>query len=192
MRNIFNTVLLGILLVPDTLWAHGSHGSGIVAGLSHPVFGIDHLLVILSVSIISHTLLYEKKWLLPILFILSMILGGFLGIGVDPLNASEWVIMGSVIASGIILAFQLEFTLVGFALMAIIIGFFHGHAHGTEIPDESNSYLYVLGFTASAVALSLIGYGIQRITKETLHIRLLGAFIAGIGGMALLQSITLS
>ena len=35
------------IFVPTMLLAHGSHGSGVMAGFTHPILGVDHNVAIL-------------------------------------------------------------------------------------------------------------------------------------------------
>ncbi len=44
------------LVASESLFAHSSHGTGFMAGYTHAVFGIDHLLAILRISIFGFAL----------------------------------------------------------------------------------------------------------------------------------------
>lgn len=182
----FSLSILILLLLPGAIMAHGVDGHPFVAGLTHPIFGIDHLLAIVGITLIGHHLMDEKPWLPSILFIIAMAIGGFLGSTADPINITELVIQASVIICGIIIWGQLRLTLVGFALLGIIFGFFHGHAHGTEMPIDSPIHIYIIGYVLGATLLSLVGYLIAKLFTSGLGIRTLGAFIAGMGTAMLL------
>jgi len=37
-----------IMLLPLSLFAHGGHGSGFMAGFTHPIFGLDHNIALIT------------------------------------------------------------------------------------------------------------------------------------------------
>ena len=168
-------------IIPQFIFAHGAHGTGFTAGLTHPIFGMDHLLVIFSIAIIGHRLMNEKPWLLSILFVIAMGVGGMQGMHEDPINHGESIIKGSIILCGIVLFLQLEFTLVGYALVAILLGYVHGHAHGVEMPSGSEQFPYIGGYILGAAIISLLGYGVTRLISKTKHYQILGIAIIVIG-----------
>jgi len=179
MRIAF--VLLVLTLFPSMLFGHGIDGHPFLAGITHPIFGLDHLMSILAISVIGHHLMQEKPWLPSILFIVMMVFGGVLGAQGDAISFTELVIQLSVIICGIIIWGKLELTLVGYALFAIIFGFFHGHAHGIEMPTDANLYVYISGYVIGALIISAIGFLVAKLFTGSLGIRTVGAFIAGMG-----------
>ena len=71
-----------IILLPASALAHvtADMGSGFMAGFIHPIFGLDHLLAMLSVGIISTQLHHRYAiWTLPATFVLVMIAGRGIG-----------------------------------------------------------------------------------------------------------------
>ncbi len=176
-----------IIVTPVLLLAHGGHGTDFTAGITHTLFGLDHLIAIIAMAILGHGLMTEKHWLPSGAFIMAMALGGWLGIRADSLEMTEVVIMSSVLITGVLIGLQIELTLVGFTLLALGFGFFHGHAHGVEMPYESNVSLYILGFVIGAIILSLVGFAISKLIKKPIYIQLIGAFIGGMGLMMLLS-----
>mgnify|MGYP002700646097 FL=1 len=67
----------GLVLLPSMAFAHPGHGtSGLVSGLSHPLFGLDHLLAMVAVGLCAAKLGGTARWLLPVLFVSIMVLGG--------------------------------------------------------------------------------------------------------------------
>ena len=61
---------------------------------------------------------------------------------------------------------------------------FHGHAHGTELPDAASPYSYAIGFVLATLLLHGIGIGVGSLNRlpvgETL-IRISGGVISAIG-----------
>ena len=58
MKHINKSILysLGFFFFPAFLFTHKGSVGGLIAGLSHPVLGLDHLLAMVSVGIISFQL----------------------------------------------------------------------------------------------------------------------------------------
>jgi urease accessory protein len=50
-----------------------------VDGLMHPVFGVDHLLAMVSVGVVSVQLGGANIWRLPLAFVVAMTIGGVIG-----------------------------------------------------------------------------------------------------------------
>lgn len=181
-------IFLGLLLIvfPFQLIAHGAHGTGFTAGFTHPIFGIDHLVAIIATAILGHTISKEKPWMLSLFFIVAMVIGGSLGINAEELSITEWMIVISVLLTGSLIALEWKGSTLIYGILIGIFGFFHGHAHGTEMPTESNVLLYILGFVVGASLLSAIGLGASKFFKSENYLRILGAFIAGMGMMMLI------
>ena len=56
--NVQKSILgaLALLLTPALAFAHPGHGeSGLMAGISHPMGGIDHLLAMIAVGLVGGT-----------------------------------------------------------------------------------------------------------------------------------------
>lgn len=177
-------LLLGLLFcLPFSAIAHGAHGTGLVAGFTHPVFGIDHLVAILGLGFVSYRLLPIRQWLPSLVFVAAMVAGGLLGINAEAFRITEIIIVLSVIILGSIMVLELSLPVWAFVGLAAIFGFFHGHAHGVEMPKASNVPLYLLGFTLGATLLSIIGMLLARWLNNPTQARLVGAFIAGMGLM---------
>jgi len=78
-------------------------------------------------------------------------------------------------------------------LFVAFFGFFHGYAHGAEMPRVAEPLWFSLGFVTSTVVIHIVGviiglmFTLTRIGNHAL--RLAGAFIAGSGGYYLAGSI---
>ena len=60
---------LTILFFPVNVFAHESALLGFQSGLLHPVLGLDHLLAMVSVGIISYQVGKKAIWLVPVTFV---------------------------------------------------------------------------------------------------------------------------
>jgi len=133
------------------------------------------------VGILGFQLLWEKMAVPSVVLLLTFVLGAFLGLDVKPLGGSDLVIGGSLIATGLFVALNLEMTLVGFAVMAIVFGFFHGHAFGQNIPDSDNAVLYIITSTVVIALCSLLGILIQRVIPKTSYLQIIGIIVSILG-----------
>ncbi|GAB1479904.1 HupE/UreJ family protein [Paracoccaceae bacterium] len=179
----------GLRLLAAPALAHSGHGetSGLVAGLSHPVFGPDHLLAMLAVGLWSGFVLPGRFWAGAATFMGAMVAGaGLSWSGVPIPNVETWI-TASVAVFGLltILARQGQSRQVTGASLAAIALFAmcHGHAHATEA--SGNALAYLAGFLMATGALHLAGIGLARAIACGRAARLvqagLGAGITGAG-----------
>lgn len=157
MKKTLLTAIL--LLLPTAALAHPSidhHVHGFLAGVSHPLTGLDHLLAMLSVGLWASQKGGRALWLWPTAFVSAMIAGGvigMMGIGlplVEPAIIASLLVLGAVIAATVTLP-----TAAGIMLIAVF-GLFHGNAHGMEAPG-AGAALYALGFVLSTITLHVLG-----------------------------------
>lgn len=154
--------LLAGMLLPPPVWAHTQPGSvaGFLAGLLHPVSGLDHVLAMVAVGLWGAQLGAPAMWLLPVTFPLVMAFGGFLGLLGVPLPGVELGIAASAVLLGAMVATESRPPLWLAASLVAIFAVFHGHAHGTELPPGQSGLLYSAGFVVATGALHAIGIGI--------------------------------
>ena len=177
-------------LLPAALLAHtrGGEAAGLLAGLSHPVSGLDHVLAMVAVGLWGAQLGPPAVWLLPVAFPMVMALGGTLGLVGVHLPGVEIGIALSAIGLGAAVLFEAKPKL---GVAAVLVGFFaifHGHAHGTELPPGANGLLYSIGFVVATGLLHLAGIGIGTIHRwpaGRTALRWTGALVA-LAGLAFL------
>jgi urease accessory protein len=156
-----------------------------LAGLTHPVLGLDHFLAMVSVGIVSAQIGGRAIWTVPGTFVLIMAVGGVLGFIDVGLTAIEVGIAFSVLVLGCTIAADKKVPVV-FAMCAVgVFAIFHGYAHGAEMPEVANAFTYVAGFMTGTVLLHIMGVVIgdisQHYEKGKLLLRVAGAAIAGTG-----------
>lgn len=185
-----STFVLALSFASPAL-AHTGHGdtAGFMAGLEHPVFGLDHLLAMVTVGLWAGLVGGRAFWAWPAAFVGSMLLGGALGMGGVELPAIELTILVSVIALGMATALNLKLHVVLGAAIIAIFGIAHGHAHGMEAPETSSGLAYALGFVLATAALHGVGLGLAALTRTRFAAaitRMLGALVAltGLGLLA--------
>ncbi|MBS0198200.1 MAG: HupE/UreJ family protein [Planctomycetes bacterium] len=147
------------LVTPALCFAHEENGAGgFVAGLTHPVFGWDHLLAMVSVGVVSAQLGGRSIWTVPSMFVAAMVVGGTLGMCGVPMPYAELGIAISVVVLGLSIALVSRATRPWLVLCFVaFFGSFHGHAHGVEIPRSASPLLYTMGFVLSTATLHILG-----------------------------------
>jgi urease accessory protein len=186
--RLFNALLLGGLVAPALALAHvgqGDIGGGFVAGLAHPVFGLDHVIAMVAVGMWGAQLGAPAIWLLPVTFPLVMAFGGVLGALGVPIPGIEIGIALSAVALGGMVAFAARPPLWVAALLVGVFATFHGYAHGAELPESANAIAYSAGFVLATGALHALGILIGLMHRWPAGARVLrggGALIAA-GGL---------
>lgn len=155
-------IAVGTLMAAAPAMAHvgeGAHG-GFTHGFLHPMSGLDHMLAMIGVGLFAAQLGKRAMWLVPGAFVLMMVAGGLLGFAGAAVPFVELGIAASVVAVGLLLAFDVKLPIA--AAMALIGGFaiFHGYAHGAELPAGSDAASYVAGFVLASALLHAIGIGL--------------------------------
>lgn len=183
-RHLIVATLL--TLAPALALAHTGEGvvGGFFSGFMHPLLGWDHVVAMVAVGLWGAFLGAPALWVLPIVFPMVMALGGALGVMGVPLPAVETGIALSALVLGAMVALAVRAPLVVAALIVGVFGIFHGHAHGTELPEAANPLAYSLGFVIATGALHLAGIGLGaaiRWPAGRIAVRAGGALIAGVG-----------
>ena len=169
--------------------AHAHTGEGVaggfLAGFSHPLGGLDHLLAMVSVGIWGVFLGRPLVWQLPVAFPFMMVVGGALGIAGVSVPFVEQGIATSVLVLG--LAIAMAWSAPRPVALAIIAVFavFHGYAHGAELPHAANAAAYSTGFVVSTGLLHLIGIALgllaaSSLGKNALRVAGLGIAVMGV------------
>lgn len=171
-------------------FAHtGIGGNGFVAGFSHPLVGMDHLLAMLGVGIWGAQLGGRAIWMVPASFVGVMVLGAVLALAGAPLPLVEFGIGGSVLVIGGLIALRARLPLALAMGLVGLFALFHGHAHGTELPGFAHPAAYGAGFVLATALLHAAGFGIVsalRSQATRLPLRIGGAAMAVIGGSYLI------
>ncbi|EOQ81860.1 hypothetical protein K652_03053 [Pseudomonas aeruginosa VRFPA02] len=96
---------LALLAAPALAFAHPGHGEhGLVAGLAHPLTGLDHLLAMFAVGLWAAQQQGAARLALPCTFVGTMLVGGLLGFEGLQLPFMETGIAASVLALGLCVA----------------------------------------------------------------------------------------
>ena len=190
MKNL-SSLFAGIvsvfaIVVASAAFAHSGEGinTGFASGFWHPILGWDHVVAMVAVGIWGAFLGRPAIWVLPVVFPLVMAFGGALGVIGVPLPAVEAGIALSGVVLGLLIAFAVSAPIWVAAVIVGIFAIFHGHAHGTELPEAFSAYGYAVGFVVGTGMLHLVGIAIGFLTATDagkLAARAVGAVIALVG-----------
>ena len=169
--------LIYLSFYPLPVLAHNITGKiGFYDGLSHPVLGLDHLLAMICVGILSAQIGGKAIWTVPTTFVTIMTIGGLLGflLIIDEFYFVEVGIVFSVILLGFGISIEKKIPIKLIMIFVGIFGLFHGIAHGLEVPAAANPVLFVLGFIFGTTTLHLLGVAIGYFSiKKTISLILL-------------------
>lgn len=178
-------LLLGALMLAGSAGAHqGGIAGGFASGFMHPILGWDHVVAMFAVGLWGAFLGTPAIWLLPVVFPMVMAFGGALGVIGVPLPAVEVGIAVSAMVLGAMVALAARPPLWVAAVLVGVFAIFHGHAHGTELPNAANPLVFSLGFVLATGLLHLCGIAFGLLTKwpaGRAAVRATGASIALLG-----------
>ena len=184
LRDCLVALPLTLLMIGPALAHTGEGTGGFLAGLSHPLFGPDHVVAMVAVGLWGAFLGSPAIWLLPVVFPLVMALGGVLGIIGVPLPLVETGIATSAIVLGLMVALAARPPLWVAAVLVGAFAIFHGYAHGKELPDGANAVAFSAGFVIATGLLHLTGISfglLARWPAGRLAVRGAGGAIALVG-----------
>ena len=156
-QRLFITILLTSFA--GTVSAHEAGGiaGGFASGFMHPILGWDHVVAMVAVGLWGAFLGSPAIWILPVVFPLVMAFGGALGVTGIPIPAVETGIAASAVVLGAMVAFAARPPIWIAAVIVGAFAIFHGHAHGTELPDAANPLAYSVGFVLATEMLHMGG-----------------------------------
>jgi len=188
----FRAIAIGLVLGLLSQGAEAHSGTGIVggfwSGVLHPITGWDHVIAMVAVGLWGAFLGRPAIWILPVVFPLVMAFGGAMGVLGIPLPQVETGIALSAVVLGLMVAMAARLPILWAGLIVGAFAIFHGHAHGTELPDAANPFAYALGFVVATGGLHILGILFGMLTHSQqgrLAVRTGGAAIA-ITGLAFL------
>lgn len=184
------------LLLGAATTAHAHEASGVaggfVSGFVHPILGWDHVAAMVAVGLWGAVLGNPAIWVLPVVFPLVMAFGGALGVIGVPLPAVEIGIAVSALVLGCMVLFSIRPPLWVAAVIVGAFAVFHGHAHGTELPDAASPLAFSIGFVLATGLLHLCGIVLSLLShwrSGQAFVRAGGAVIALAGAMFLLRAV---
>lgn len=187
MKKLLLTATLTLAAAPAMAHTGGEHASGLMAGLAHPLNGLDHILAMVAVGILAMQQGGGSRWALPLAFVAMMLVSGAMGMVGLSVPGVELGIAGSVVLLGLVIALGRQIKLALAAPMVAFLAVFHGVAHGAEMPAAMSGVEYALGFAAATLVLHAVGLvfgytGQQVMAKAApMVLRLAGVVTAALG-----------
>ena len=161
------TLSLYLIFMASTARAHGETGNvgGFLSGFGHPLTGLDHIVAMVAVGLWGAFLGGRAMWTLPVVFPVVMAFGGAFGVLGVPLPGVETGIALSGVVLGLMVTFAAKPPLWVAALIVGFFAVFHGHAHGSELPEAANPLTFAAGFVISTGLLHLSGIAFGLLVK---------------------------
>jgi urease accessory protein len=184
-RFVAASVLLLALAAPAAAHVGDARATGLLAGLQHPISGLDHVLAMIAVGLWGAQLGAPAVWLLPVTFPIVMAVGGSLGLVGVKLPGVEIGIALSALLLGAMVLREARPPLAAAAALVGVFAIFHGHAHGTELAAGESAALYSVGFVVATGCLHAVGIAIGLVGRWTWGrsiLRVTGALVV-LGGV---------
>jgi urease accessory protein len=183
----------GAAAVPTAAWAHGALGepTGFGAGFLHPLAGADHLLAMVAVGLWGAILGRPLVAALPVVFPAFMAAGALFGLAGTVLPMAEAGVSASLLGLGLALALAWRAPVLAACALTGVFGFFHGYAHGRELPLSADPAAYCAGFVLATGLLHAAGIALgaaRRLPWGDRATRIAGVSMAGLGAHFLLAA----
>ena len=150
MSKLLSLPLLALALLalaPEAAMAHSGHAAGgFSLGFMHPLVGLDHVLAMVAVGLFAWHLGGKALWLVPTAFVVTMAVGGAVGMAGTGLPLVEIGIALSIVVIGGLVALRRTMPTEIAMTVVAVFALFHGHAHGAEMGQAASGLVYGLGF----------------------------------------------
>ncbi|TPM29280.1 HupE/UreJ family protein [Mesorhizobium sp. B2-3-5] len=182
-RLCLSAILLMAAVMPA--YAHVGVGttSSFTAGFMHPLSGLDHMTAMIAVGLWAALKGGRAIWAWPLAFVGVMLGGAALGMAHVPMPFVEPGILASVVAFGLLVALAVDLPVSAGVAIIGLFAVFHGHAHGTGVPENAGGLEYMAGFAIATVLPHAIGIAAGLSLGQRLPglARVAGAACAAIG-----------
>lgn len=180
------TAALVSLVASPSAQAHGEASGGLIAGVAHPLLGLDHLVMLVAVGTVAAALSTR----LVLWALVGALLGAVVGFGGLTVPAAEILASLAIAAVGLVLLAPARLAAVAGPLVSGGIAI-HAMLHGLEAPRDQGSLLWWAGaLLASALVVGVTTVLMQRVPAPLL--RRAGAMFVVLGGGLLLLPVVIS
>lgn len=157
--TIMGSFLLTLCTFPRFAFAHSISTASVggVSGFLHPMQSIDHLLAMVALGVWAVQLRGAFVWQLPVTFVAIMGIGGVVGSFTFPIPDAENMILLSGVVLSVFAVQKIRFSTHFSLAIVAFFAFFHGYAHGLEVANAMNVWLYILGFMIATSLLHIVG-----------------------------------
>lgn len=160
------------LTAAQTASAHAGHqagDTGLLAGLLHPLTGIDHLLALLAIGLWiglpARRLPHERTWM-PLLLLSAFALGIAWGWSATMPSRLEAAVAFSVLAVGLLLAASQRLHRGLSAALLCAFALLHGSAHGSDWHGAGQPFALAGGALAATALLLAAGIGLGHALRD--------------------------
>ncbi|MCP8939907.1 HupE/UreJ family protein [Alsobacter sp. SYSU M60028] len=184
-----HSALLASLVLCGPACAHpspdASGQASAMAGLLHPMAGLDHALAMATVGLLGAAIGGCARWTVPASFLTGMALGALAGVLGLVMPFADLAILLSVVALGLALALVRRMPQAAVYMAVGLFALFHGAAHALEAPTHGLS-AWLVGVLAGTALLHGLGaagaVALLRFTpRAETKLRGLGVVIAASG-----------
>ncbi|GGF64975.1 HupE/UreJ family protein [Alteromonas lipolytica] len=165
--------------------AHTGHDTvhnSLMAGLTHPLMGADHLIAMIAMGFWASTFAAKQSRSMLTAFF-ALLLGGFtLGLAGISFSFMETGIVLTSVMTGLLIATRKNVTQGLAVSLAACFAMFHGFAHGLETAG-SVPFLFATGFLMTSATLVMAGFAVSKLVSHSIPSasRLIGLVIAMMG-----------
>ncbi|QRM56326.1 HupE/UreJ family protein [Sinorhizobium sp. BG8] len=186
-RSLLSLGILAASTLPAFAHLNPEEHGSLMAGFSHPLFGLDHILAMVAVGLWASQVGGRALWAIPCAFIGTMAIGFALALAGAHLPFVEPAILASVVALGLLVAMAVRLDTALAAAAVSVFALFHGFAHGGEL-GSAGAIQFGIGFVVATALLHIagvaLGLAIPRISGGKIFARILGGATA-LAGLAL-------
>jgi urease accessory protein len=188
--QIRSVLILALLVACNRAQAHvGVHPQdSLIAGLTHPFSGLDHLLAMIAVGLWASQLGGRFLLIVPASFVASMAFGALIGASGASLPFVESGMALSVLILGLLLTFAVRAPMLWAGLLIALFALFHGYAHGAEMPSSPDRWSNYIGFLSATAFLHAAGIAVGAMLKMQARVMRVGGAAIGLAGLCLLVS----
>jgi len=158
--KIFSTIFVAFTLLTAPIAEAHSLFNGQASwllGFLHPLLGIDHILALLAVGLWAAQQGGSRLWQLPIVFLVVMAFGAYIGFQGFVLPMVETGIVSSLLLLGMMLVLATRFSMPSSFLIISFFALFHGYDHTMSIAADAAYIDYASGFLMTTSVLLFIG-----------------------------------
>lgn len=155
-RLLLSATIAALTAAPASAHLHPEEHGSFLAGFSHPLFGLDHILAMVAVGLWAAMLGGRAVWIVPSAFVGTMAVGFALAMAGVGLPFVEPAILTSVVVLGLVIAAAIQPPAAAGAILVGAFALFHGHAHGGEL-GTATAWPYLFGFAIATALLHAIG-----------------------------------
>ena len=183
MRKSHFLIIAALAGLSSTAFAHSGHDTSMpfISGFLHPMMGFDHFIAMFAVGLWGARLGGKAIFTAPFAFVATMLIGFSLAVSGMSIPYIEQGILASVIFLGLVLAFSTRLPALYSSVLVAVFAFFHGAAHGMELPYDAHATGFAVGFALASITFHLVGVAFNKAIaplNQVLISRLTGGLIA--------------